>query len=221
MYLRFSKRGVERAIQRSAEHPVASDAVEYPPYYLVHWHFIPGGYLSRRSAALYDHTFRRIYYAGQERRVSRRLARMVMHRYMDGRILELGCGPGRLLSAIEQAGPAAEITGVDLSPFHLERAARAVGTTLSPVRLVHADGANLPFADASYDVAVASHVLGHLPRDAASEVFAELHRVVRPGGRLLLFEHNWHRLAPEPWVELSRTRLSRTFGQIITLQRGA
>ncbi len=219
MYFRFSKRGVKRAIERADAHARSDDGVEYPPYYFVHWHFIPGGYLTRRSAAAYDHTFRRIYYAGQEGRVSRRLARMVMHRFMDGRILEVGCGPGRLIRTIEQAGPAAEIVGVDLSPFLLERAEKMVGATLSPVRFVHADAASLPFADESFDVAVASHVVGHLPADAATEVLSEMYRVVRPGGRLLLFEHRWHRFDLGLWREVSRSPVSRTFGQVITLER--
>jgi SAM-dependent methyltransferase len=92
-------------------------------------------------------------------------------------------GPGRELSALLDAGHAP--TGVDLSPEMLARCARRA----RPVPLVEADfWEPLPFADASFDAAVALHgTLAHPPDDAAIPRLAgELARVVRAGGALVV-----------------------------------
>ncbi len=221
MYPRMSRRAVRKSTTGAADSALASRDVHYPGWYLVHWHFLPNGYLSRGSVAAYDHVLRRVYYAGQEGRVTRRLARMLSHQYPDGRFLDIGCGPGRLLRALDDAGPAAEIVGADLSPFQLERAAANTRTVLAPTRLVHADATRLPFAPAEFDAAVAGHVLGHLPSAATAQVLAEAHRVVRPGGRLFLFEHGWHKVASGPWQRVASSAIRGTFGRVITLERSA
>lgn len=221
MYLRMSESAVQRGIDRARKSPLSDSALEYPHWYLVHWHFLPGGYLSPFSVSGYDQVIRRFYYLAQQRRVDARLSRMLAKRFSDGHLLEIGCGAGRLLEAMDEAGPAAEITGVDLSPFHLERAQARNTTTLSPTTVVHADAANLPFEDAKFDAAVASHVIGHVPKAVAEEILAEAYRVVRPGGRFLLYEHRWHSIPTGPWRRLGAQSIRSALGRIITLERGA
>lgn len=100
------------------------------------------------------------------------------------RVLVLGVGTGRELSALLDAGHAP--TGFDISRAMLERCARR----LRPVPLVQGDfwSAPLPFADDAFDAAVALHgTLAHPPDVAAVEHLAtELGRVVRRGGRLVV-----------------------------------
>ena len=100
------------------------------------------------------------------------------------RVLDLGVGTGRELSALLDAGYAP--TGVDVSPAMLERCRRRARA----VPLVEADfwSAPLPFAGASFDAAIALHgTLAHPPdARAPAALAAELARVVRPGGALFV-----------------------------------
>jgi SAM-dependent methyltransferase len=94
------------------------------------------------------------------------------------RVLDLGCGAGRFVRALGEAG--AEPVGVELAEAALERARRnAPGADL---RLVTPDGA-LPLEHRSVDVVWCSEVLEHVADVAA--LLVEVRRVLRPGGRLL------------------------------------
>jgi SAM-dependent methyltransferase len=92
------------------------------------------------------------------------------------RVLEVGCGWGELAAWLA-AETGAEVVAVDLSPRMVELAReRGVDARVGDVQ-------ELPFADASFDVAVAAWMLYHVPD--LDRALAELARVVRPGGRLV------------------------------------
>lgn len=95
-----------------------------------------------------------------------------------GRCLDLGCGTGVAIPRLLERGW--RVVGVDLSGDQLRVARRRAGR--SGARLVAADAAALPFADASFD-AVAS-LLTHTDLDRPEAAFAEAARVLRRGGRL-------------------------------------
>jgi SAM-dependent methyltransferase len=98
------------------------------------------------------------------------------------RVLDLGVGTGRELSALLDAGHSP--TGVDVSPAMLERCRRRARV----VPLVEGDfWRPLAFADASFDAVIALHgTLAHPPDDrAVGDLAAELARVVRGGGALV------------------------------------
>jgi SAM-dependent methyltransferase len=91
-------------------------------------------------------------------------------------VLEVGCGPGELSARIaEELG--ADVEAVDLSPRMVELARSR------RVRAQVADVQELPFPDESFDCAVAAWMLYHVP-DVDRGV-SELHRVLRPGARLV------------------------------------
>ena len=95
------------------------------------------------------------------------------------RVLDLGCGAGRFVAALREAG--AEPVGVELAEAALERArANAPGADL---RLVADDG-SLPLEHASVDLVWCSEVLEHVPDTA--HLLLEVRRVLKPGGRLLV-----------------------------------
>jgi SAM-dependent methyltransferase len=95
------------------------------------------------------------------------------------RVLDVGCGAGRFVAALREAG--AEPVGVELAEAALERArANAPGADL---RLVADDG-SLPLEHASVDLVWCSEVLEHVPDTA--HLLLEVRRVLRPGGRLLV-----------------------------------
>jgi SAM-dependent methyltransferase len=114
---------------------------------------------------------------------------------LDGaRVLDVGCGTGRFTGALEQAG--AMVVGVDLDPGMLIVAAANHGGP----RLV-ADAHRLPFATGAFDLAVALTLLEFV--DDPARVVAELARVTRPGGRLLVGALN----RASPWGLAHRRRL--------------
>jgi len=97
---------------------------------------------------------------------------------LDGRILDVGCGTGRHTAYLSNRG--GDVVGVDQSP---EMLARAV-TKHDVSELCQAVVTELPFADGAYDAALCALVLAHFP-DLGLPL-AELTRVVRPGGTLLI-----------------------------------
>ncbi len=95
------------------------------------------------------------------------------------RILDAGCGAGPLLAELRARG--ADVSGFDLSPGMLDLARRRVpGADLRVADLA----APLPYPDAAFDDVVVSLVLHYLEDWGGS--LAELHRVLKPGGRLLI-----------------------------------
>jgi len=96
------------------------------------------------------------------------------------RILDAGCGCGPLSAALRAKG--AVVTGFDASPAMVDLARRRLGDD-ADVRVADL-GAPLPFADDEFDDVVASLVLHYL-EDWAGPL-AELRRVLKPGGRLIL-----------------------------------
>jgi len=100
------------------------------------------------------------------------------------RVLDLGSGAGTdSLVAAQMVGPEGSVTGIDMTPEMLAKAATAaaqLGTT--NVEFVESEAEHLPFADGSFDVVISNGVIDLIPDKDA--VFSELHRVLAPGGRL-------------------------------------
>ena len=97
-----------------------------------------------------------------------------------GRILDAGCGTGGFLAALRQRYPNLCAVGIEWDADAAERAQMKSGALL-----VRGSANQLPFAAASFDAAVAADVLCHAAVDPALAL-AELHRVLRPGGRLVV-----------------------------------
>jgi ubiquinone/menaquinone biosynthesis C-methylase UbiE len=96
------------------------------------------------------------------------------------RILDVGCGTGRLTRRLDFEFAHAVVTGCDFSHGML-RQARARSPSLA---LVHGDAQRLPFADASFDAVVSTEAFHWFPDPDAA--LAEFHRVLAPPGRLLV-----------------------------------
>jgi ubiquinone/menaquinone biosynthesis C-methylase UbiE len=103
----------------------------------------------------------------------------------SGQVLDLGIGTGESLKHLP-AGVSA-VLAIEPDPEMLRQAQRKLGEAPAPVLLVRAFGEALPVRDAVLDTAVASLVLCTV--DDPHAAVSELHRVLRPGGRLLLMEH--------------------------------
>ena len=100
------------------------------------------------------------------------------------RVLDLGSGAGTdSLVAAQMVGADGHVTGIDMTAPMLAKA-RAAATEMGVANVEFVDGEaeRLPFADASFDVVISNGVIDLVPDKDA--VFAELHRVLAPGGRM-------------------------------------
>ena len=100
------------------------------------------------------------------------------------RVADLGSGAGTdSLVAAQMVGPEGRVTGVDMTPEMLAKARRAADELgVDNVEFVEGEIEHLPFEDGSIDVVISNGVIDLVPDKDA--VFAELFRVLRPGGRI-------------------------------------
>jgi SAM-dependent methyltransferase len=105
------------------------------------------------------------------------------------RVADLGCGPGLLaLEMAHRVGMQGEVQAIDASPSMLALAARRCYGK-SWVQLARGDVARLPYPSDHFDAAVSTQVYEYVtPIDAA---LAELQRIVRPGGRVVIVDTDW------------------------------
>ncbi len=100
------------------------------------------------------------------------------------RVLELGSGLGILASEVAKKVPRGEVWGVEYSTDQLKLAKSESGN----LRFVQADAHHLPFRDKTFDVAYSRYVLEHLADPV--RVLEEVHRVLKPGGKMFVQENN-------------------------------
>jgi arsenite methyltransferase len=101
-------------------------------------------------------------------------------------VLDIGCGCGTdLLLAARRVGPTGRATGVDATEAMVGQCTPSiVESGLRNVEVMRGDALALPLADASVDVVISNGMLNLVPDKRRA--FSEIHRVLRPGGRLML-----------------------------------
>ncbi len=100
------------------------------------------------------------------------------------RVLDIGCGVGLLHPHI--VGAVEKLAGADVSGSSIEIARK----NNPGVEYSVYDGTTLPYPDASFDCALAVTVMHHVPPDQWPAFMKEAARVVRPGGQVIVIEHN-------------------------------
>jgi SAM-dependent methyltransferase len=106
---------------------------------------------------------------------------------MPARILDFGAGIGGSVAHVRHYFPTAQLTCVDVSVASLRLAAQRFPGAADFVAF---DGSRLPFADGSFDCAFAACVFHHIEPALHVGLLSELHRVLRPGGLVMIYEHN-------------------------------
>src|SRR5579864_3695523 len=111
------------------------------------------------------------------------------------RILDVGCGTGVFAARIRQSLPNAQVWGVDLVSGMLSKGAERWRRHSGHIIPVQGDSERLPFATSAFDVVTCANSFHHYPHQ--DRAIAEMHRVLRPGGRLMLIDG--YRDAPWGW----------------------
>jgi SAM-dependent methyltransferase len=105
------------------------------------------------------------------------------------RVLDVGSGPGHQAFEMSSVvGDIGHITGVDAADSAIEIARRRC-VALPNVRFQHGDAADLPFDEATFDAVMSSQVFEYL--DDVGRALAEMFRVLKPGGRVLVHDTDW------------------------------
>ncbi len=163
----------------------------YPRYYAQNFHYQTDGYLSDKSASLYDYQVEVLFTGGADA-----MRRMAIPPLVDAfartakrspSILDLACGTARTGQFLKDRWPRARLTAMDLSPFYLAEARRQLRRR-SRVEFVCANGEAIPLPDDAMDAVVCVFTFHELPPKIRPIVAAEMARVVRPGGRVVLVD---------------------------------
>jgi len=134
----------------------------------------------------------------------RRLVRDALAAQPAERILDVGCGPGFYVQELlDEVGPAGSIVGVDASADMLAVAGRRCEGWAN-VDFRQADATDLPVGEAEFDAALSVQVLEYV--DDATRALRELHRALKPGGRVVVWDVDWETVS---WHTEDRERMAR------------
>ena len=126
----------------------------------------------------------------------RKKAVAILGNLKDGKVLDVATGTGDVAFAIARANPGCKVTGLDLAPKMLEIAERKSkqNDLADRVDFILGESENIPYADNSYDgVTVAFGVRNF---ENLGEGLKEMHRVLKPGGQVVVLEFTRPRIFP-------------------------
>jgi len=186
--LRSMRRSKQKLVR---DLPANVDLAAYPDYFRRNFHWQTDGYFSERSAAVYDVGVEFLFLGTAD--IMRRQIVPPVTRHLrartkaDGhaRILDVACGTGSALNQVASAHPEEKYWGLDLSPYYLHHAGRRLAQVRN-LSLVQENAERMPLADASFDVVTSVFLFHELPERARRNVLAEMRRVLKPGGLLVI-----------------------------------
>jgi ubiquinone/menaquinone biosynthesis C-methylase UbiE len=125
-------------------------------------------------------------------------------------VLDVGCGMGAdVFDLAARVGTAGHVTGIDLSESLIEQARRRAEGRNLPVTFEVGDVQALRFEDGAFDAVRTERLLMHVPD--AERAIAEMTRVLRPGGRMAVFDFDWEtQFCDSPHREVTR-KITQSF----------
>ncbi|MFL6795880.1 MAG: class I SAM-dependent methyltransferase [Xanthobacteraceae bacterium] len=162
-----------------------------PRYYLQNFHFQSGGWMTKESAKRYD-TQVEVLFQGTANAIRRQAllplaAHFAARDQRRLRLLDVGCGTGRLIDFIKQAWPRLPVLGLDMSDAYLGEARRHLARCCW-LDLIVGKAEALPLAQATLDAVTSVFLFHELPPSIRRAAIAEFARVLRPGGTLVLVD---------------------------------
>jgi ubiquinone/menaquinone biosynthesis C-methylase UbiE len=112
-------------------------------------------------------------------------------------VLDVGCGTGTLaMEAARRVGRAGRVAGVDPGTQQIARARAKAARRIAPIEFQIGVIEQLPFPDQTFDVVFSTLMMHHLPTPLKRQGLAEIARVLKPGGRLVIadFKHKQERV---------------------------
>jgi len=178
---------------------VQNPQLSYPEYYLRPFHAYEGGDLSWKAAFELEVAACTVHAgiwqdAGAQGDAKLRqsyhdiLKTQIPNQPQD--ILDLACGVGLSTFALQEIYPHAKITGLDLSPYFLAVAHYRAQQRQAKINWVHAQAESTGLPDNSFDLVSIFLMCHELPQSATRQIFAEMRRVLRPGGYLTIMDMN-------------------------------
>lgn len=101
-------------------------------------------------------------------------------------VLDFGCGTATLTMMAKEHSPSINITGIDVDKSILKNATEKVKQKNLNIDLIVYDGVDLPFADSRFDRIISCLVFHHLETTVKQRMLAELYRVTKKGGQLII-----------------------------------
>jgi ubiquinone/menaquinone biosynthesis C-methylase UbiE len=198
-FLTDAPRVVERQ-RRQAHDEVRHLAEGLPRYYQQNFHYQTDGYLSDRSARLYEFQVEALFAGTAD--AMRRRAWVPIARFLNSSkmkkpvLLDIGAGTGGFLSFVKSVRPPLKAIALDLSEPYLARAQQILGQ-YNDVEFIASPAEAMPLPDASVDGAVSIFLFHELPPKVREAVAKEVARVLKPGGLFVLADTIQYGDAPD------------------------
>ncbi len=180
---------IQKRRLQSRAHDFNPEAAEYlrdvPDYFQRNYHFQTGGYLTEKSAELYEHQVE-ILFTGAADAMRRLILPQLREHfpYTKGEglhFLEVAAGTGRLTRFVKLVFPKAKVTVMDVSHPYLKKAQKNLAE-FKRLDFVQGDAADLPFKDQQFDAVYSCFLFHELPLPERKRVLAEGYRTLKPGG---------------------------------------
>jgi ubiquinone/menaquinone biosynthesis C-methylase UbiE len=186
--------------KRRGHSDVGTKGEGLPRYYRQNFHFQTDGYLSDRSAQLYDFQVEALF--GGTADAMRRRAYVPIARAIETRgparttLLDIGAGTGQFLGFVKSVQPQLKTIALDLSEPYLAKARRVLKHGL-PTKFIEAAAEAMPLKDNSIDIAVSIFLFHELPPKVRAAAGVEIARVLKPGGIFVLADTIQYGDAPD------------------------
>jgi len=178
---------------------VQNPQLSYPDYYRTSFHAYETGNLNWLAAFEVESAARAVHakiWQGAEVQGDPML-RQSYHNILKSQIgnepqdiLDVGCSVGLSTFALQEIYPEAKITGLDLSPYFLAVANYRAQQRQAKINWVHAQAESTGLPNASFNLVSIFLMCHELPQSATRQIFAEMRRLLRPGGYLAIMDMN-------------------------------